>query len=32
MVARPEFGAEEGSKTFFLVKALYGFKSASFSF
>jgi hypothetical protein len=31
MVAGPEFGAEEG-KTFLVVKALYGLKSASFSF
>ena len=31
MVAGPEFGSEEG-KTFLVVKALYGLKSASFSF
>ena len=31
MIAGPEFGAEEG-KTFLVVKALYGLKSASFSF
>jgi Reverse transcriptase (RNA-dependent DNA polymerase) len=31
MVAGPEFGHEEG-KTFLVVKALYGLKSASFSF
>ena len=31
MVAGPEFGPEEG-KTFLVVKALYGLKSASFSF
>jgi hypothetical protein len=31
MTAGPEFGPEEG-KTFLVVKALYGLKSASFSF
>ena len=31
MVAGPEFGSDEG-KTFLVVKALYGLKSASFSF
>jgi hypothetical protein len=31
MIAGPEFGPEEG-KTFLVVKALYGLKSASFSF
>ena len=31
MIAGPEFGSEEG-KTFLVVKALYGLKSASFSF
>ena len=31
MVAGPEFGSEEG-KNFLVVKALYGLKSASFSF
>ena len=31
MVAGPEFGPDEG-KTFLVVKALYGLKSASFSF
>ena len=31
MTAGPEFGSEEG-KTFLVVKALYGLKSASFSF
>ncbi|KAI2507356.1 Reverse transcriptase (RNA-dependent DNA polymerase) [Fragilaria crotonensis] len=31
MVAGPEFGSEEG-KVFLVVKALYGLKSASFSF
>ena len=31
MVAGPEFGSEEG-KSFLVVKALYGLKSASFSF
>ena len=31
IVAGPEFGSEEG-KTFLVVKALYGLKSASFSF
>jgi hypothetical protein len=31
MVAGPEFGADEG-KTFLVVRALYGLKSASFSF
>jgi hypothetical protein len=31
MIAGPEFGAEEG-KTFLVVKALYGLKSATFSF
>ena len=31
MIAGPEFGTEEG-KTFLVVKALYGLKSASFSF
>ena len=31
MVAGPEFGSEEG-KTFLMVKAFYGLKSASFSF
>jgi Reverse transcriptase (RNA-dependent DNA polymerase) len=31
MVAGPEFGPEDG-KTFLVVKALYGLKSASFSF
>jgi hypothetical protein len=31
MVAGPEFGSEEG-KLFLVVKALYGLKSASFSF
>ena len=31
MVAGPEFGPEEG-KSFLVVKALYGLKSASFSF
>jgi hypothetical protein len=30
-VARPEFGPEEGKK-FFVVRAFYGLKSASFSF
>jgi hypothetical protein len=30
MIAGPEFGSEEG-KTFLVVKALYGLKSASFS-
>jgi hypothetical protein len=31
MIARPEFGPEEG-KTFLVVKVLYGLKLASFSF
>jgi hypothetical protein len=31
MIAGPEFGADEG-KTFLVVRALYGLKSASFSF
>ena len=31
MVAGPEFGSEEG-KVFLVLKALYGLKSASFSF
>jgi hypothetical protein len=31
MIAGPEFGADEG-KTFIVVRALYGLKSASFSF
>ena len=31
MIAGPEFGHEQG-KTFLVVKALYGLKSASFSF
>ncbi|KAI2505806.1 hypothetical protein MHU86_8668 [Fragilaria crotonensis] len=31
MIAGPEFGPDEG-KTFLVVKALYGLKSASFSF
>jgi hypothetical protein len=31
MIAGPEFGPEEG-KMFLVVKALYGLKSASFSF
>ncbi len=31
MIAGPEFGADEG-KTFLVVKALYGLKSANFSF
>jgi hypothetical protein len=31
MIAGPEFGSEEG-KSFLVVKALYGLKSASFSF
>lgn len=31
MIAGPEFGSEEG-KVFLVVKALYGLKSASFSF
>ena len=31
MIARPEFGPEEG-KTVLVVKALYGLKSASFTF
>ena len=31
MIAGPEFGSEDG-KSFLVVKALYGLKSASFSF
>ncbi len=31
MIAGPEFGADEG-KTFLVTRALYGLKSASFSF